>query len=311
MSDDACRACQDRMPELAVAAPGDDTAAHLSGCAECREELGQWQVIAAATAVATDVGPKPSSDVLGAVWNRLGHDVNAVVVDPGSREVTAVAGETSATGVRPAMRHALQLLRGQLPLIQRRLWAASAVVMAVGAVFSMTAVAPSVSAGVFGMVAPAVAAVGLALVYGPEVDPGLELALATPTSPRSVLLARMTLVLGYDVALALTANAVVTVIRDDVAWWGLIAQWLGPMLLLSSLALLASVIFRPATAITAALTLWTVRLVTLTDAGRAMADGAVESLVTTLWSTGPTTLVTSVALLAAATVLAGRRQQWA
>lgn len=63
-----------------------------------------------------------------------------------------------------------------------------------------------------------IAAVGLALVYGPEVDPGLELALATPTAPRSVLLARMTLVFAYDLGLALAANAVVLAVRGDVTW---------------------------------------------------------------------------------------------
>lgn len=64
------------------------------------------------------------------------------------------------------------------------------------------------------------------------------------------------------------------------------------------MALLMSIILGAAAAITAALTLWAVRLVTLT-----VADA--------VWSTGIVTLGVGTGLLLAAVVLVGQRERWA
>ena len=293
---ETCAACRDRLPAVTVGVVDDWTAAHLIECGACRAELARWRMVARAVGVALEAAPEPSPAVLAGVWERL--EAEPAVGSPARR----LPGWLS---------HVVSLVAGQVPLVRRQLWAASAVVMAVGAVFGMTAHTADAAAGVVGLLAPAIAAVGLALVYGPEVDPGLELTLATPTSPRSVLLARMTLVLGYDLGLALAANAVVIGARGDVSWWGLISQWLGPMLLLASVALLVSVTVGTAVAVTSALTLWTVRLFTLTEAGRAVADGAVRAAVDAAWTSGPLAVAMAVALLSVAVALVGWRQRWA
>lgn len=294
----ACAVYRDRLPAMAGGEVDQLAVAHVAGCTACRAELAQWRLAAGAVRLAADRTPEPSPGVLEGVWARL--------------DGKAAAGRLPVRLRVPGwLRHAVLLVAGQAPLVRRQLWAASAVVMAVGGLLSATAYTPDAAAGILGVLAPLIAAVGLALVYGPEVDPGLEVALATPTSPRSVLLARMTLVFGFDLGLALAVNTVVTLARGDVAWWGLISQWLGPMLLLASVALLMSVTLGAAAAITTALTLWTVRLVTLTEAGQALADGAVRAVVDTVWSTGAVTLVVTAALMLAAVLLVDQPERWA
>ena len=58
------------------------------------------------------------------------------------------------------------------------------------------------------LVAPIVAAAGVAGTHRSRRDPAAELVAATPTSGRLLLLVRLTLVFGFDLALALAASAV-------------------------------------------------------------------------------------------------------
>jgi hypothetical protein len=117
------------------------------------------------------------------------------------------------------------------------------------------------AAGVVEAIAPLVAVAGVAMVYGPENDPGLELALATPTSPRQVLLARLVLIFGYDLALSLVATlGLLTLVPVDLLG-GVIVNWLGPMALLSSLALLLSLCLGTGNAVAISFVLWLSRFV--------------------------------------------------
>jgi hypothetical protein len=133
------------------------------------------------------------------------------------------------------------------------------------------------------MVAPVVAAAGIAFIYGPENDPSLELALATPTPARLILLARLTLVCGYDLAVATLVSVGLVAVGDAPGGLGaLIFQWLGPMLLLSALSLWLSVASGPLPATFLPLALWAIK------------SGLVES------ATSPST-VASVALALSST----------
>ena len=67
-------------------------------------------------------------------------------------------------------------------------------------------------------------------------DAGMEVALSTPTSQRVILLGRYLLLIGSNTALALGASAVVALLNGQ-GLWGIVQVWLGPLLLLSSLAL--------------------------------------------------------------------------
>ena len=64
-------------------------------------------------------------------------------------------------------------------------------------------------------IAPIVAASGVAGAYRSRNEPFAELVDTTPTAPRVLLRVRLTLVLGYDLALALAASAVLAVTAAD------------------------------------------------------------------------------------------------
>ena len=79
----------------------------------------------------------------------------------------------------------------------------------------------------------------------------------TPTSPRVILLARVTLVFGYDLILALLSSAVLTLLNaTPLGLTSLITTWLGPMAALSALSLLLSVCWNPEGATGVTLALW-------------------------------------------------------
>jgi anti-sigma factor RsiW len=169
-------------------AAADLVEAHFASCQECRFELLEWREVAPASRALMLDASVPSP----------------LVLDRVRAAIDASPSMPKGVSVRPSADHLWQVLRGQTHLIQAQLWAASAVIMALGFVVAATGHlgGPSV---VLQLVAPIVAAAGVSLVYGPEVDPSLELALAAPTSPRLILLARLTLVFGYDLALVLTS----------------------------------------------------------------------------------------------------------
>jgi hypothetical protein len=200
----------------------------------------------------------------------------------------------------PLARRFWTLLRAQAPIVGRRVWAASALVLLIG--IPVTLLAGARDGGYLALVAPAVAAAGIAFVYGPEADPSLELALATPTSPRLVLLARLTIVLGFDVLLALAASALLAAAGLSPAGFeALVGGWLGPMLMVSALSLCAAVRFGPAAGIGAGVGLWT-GLMTM----RPGLDGAAASAIQPFLATDVVTLGVAAALAVGLIVLLPR-----
>ena len=138
----------------------------------------------------------------------------------------------------------LLLMRSQLRVVRTEIWTASALVMALGAVVTLALTQPETAGGTlpFVLVAPFVAALGVSFLYGPAVDPALEIELTTPVSPRLVLLARLALVFGFDLMLSLVGSAALAAVRPDISLWPLVSAWLAPMTFLSALAFLLSVI---------------------------------------------------------------------
>jgi len=320
-------------------------AAHLTGCGRCRAQAAQWRAIAAGTAaLATAVGD-PSQDLLARVLARLpaadadragavtcslptaqaartrpsgppaasararptvGPVPVPVPVRPGRPRSVTPAGSASPRGL-------WQLVVRQVPLVGSGLWLAAPLVLAAGTGTALAAIlsgepgASALAALVLSLCAPAVAAVGVALVYGPETDPGLELALSTPTPPRLVLLARLALVVGYDLGLALLANALVAAVDPTLSFWPLVSLWLGPMAVLSAGSLLLSLVAGPTAAIAVALTVWSIQLLAF---GPARDAGVVRALAD-IWElalTGPGAGLAAAGLAAAALWLAPRRE---
>lgn len=225
---------------------------HLHGCAPCEAELASWKAVSSASAFASENVPETSSAVLARALAEI--DLQEEVLAAGSYSISA------------RLSLAWQLLRGQLPLVRKEIWVASPLTMIVGCIVALMTTTPNGAGLTLAIFAPIVAALGVAFVYGPENDPSLEVTLSTPTSPRIVLLARLTLVYGYDLVLALAATGVLAVVKNGISLWPLISLWIGPMLFLSALTLVLSLLLGAATAALAATVLWASRLVALSDA---------------------------------------------
>jgi len=184
---------------------------HLAGCKSCREELGLWKLVSQEIA-AQDRALQPPANM-------------------------AERALESVSRPKPSrLRQAWGILMAQRPLVRREIWPASALVMLLG---YLAAVISGQQRALL-IVAPLVAAAGLASIYGPENDPVFELALAAPISPRQILLARIALVFGYDLILASAASIGLYPVMPGLPLGNLILSWLGPMTFLSSAALLLS-----------------------------------------------------------------------
>jgi hypothetical protein len=155
------------------------------------------------------------------------------------------------------------------------------------------------------LIAPIVAAAGVAGTYRSRRDPAAELVATTPTSGRLLLLVRLTLIFGFDLVLAVTASAVLaaTGAAGAAGLNALVGAWLGPMALLSSLSLLVAVRFGPDVALGAAVGLWAIRV----SAGGLLAgDGWPARVIVDYWSTNAAVLAVSAVLAVAAVFVAGR-----
>jgi hypothetical protein len=112
------------------------------------------------------------------------------------------------------------------------------------------------------LLAPAVAAVGIAYAYGPGIDPAWELACSMAVSDRMVLLVRALAVFAVDAVLGLAASAV-TASATEITF-----GWLVPMTAVSALALAAATVARSANAgVAAGLAGWVITVLS----GRAAA----------------------------------------
>jgi hypothetical protein len=90
------------------------------------------------------------------------------------------------------------------------------------------------------LVAPAVAAAGIAYAYGPGIDPAWELSQSMAVSDRMVLLVRALAVFGLNAALGLAASAA-SGVAAEVTF-----GWLVPMTAVCALALAAATVTRSA-----------------------------------------------------------------
>jgi hypothetical protein len=284
----------------------DRVRAHLADCPRCRADLASWQLIADA-ATPDEAAPDP------------GRLVRAVLTR------SAIEGPTGPRrDGRPTrrLRHLAALVVAEARLIRLAVPVASALVMALGVAIVLVQAAtgghvrgaPAGAAGgsanlVLALIAPIVAAAGVAGTYRSRRDPAAELVAATPTSGRLLLLVRIALVFGYDLALAVAASAALTAAgaAETAGLNALVGAWLGPMALLSSLSLLIAVRFGPDVALGAAVGLWAIRVL----AGSMLAGGVLERewparFIVDVWSTNAAVLAVSAAVAVAAVAMAGR-----
>jgi len=114
---------------------------------------------------------------------------------------------------------------------------ASAMVLAAGAVATLGTGRPWVA-----LLAPVVAATGIAYAYGPGIDPAWELSRSMAVSDRLVLMVRALSVFAIDAGLGLAASAA------SGAAVGITFRWLLPMTAMCALALAVATVTRSANA---------------------------------------------------------------
>jgi hypothetical protein len=202
---------------------------HLAICAECQAELEIWAAV--------------SKEIVTS---------NRALAAPPTITTRALEQIHAPGGLNVAWLRTWQLLRAQAFLTQREIWPASAAVMALGVIVAL--LSNHVEAVYF--IAPLMGAASLTILFGPTHDPAYELALATPTSPWKVLLARLSMVSGYNLLLSLAAALALLVIVPPGLLGTLILGWLGPMAFLSALALLLSLWIGTFSAVAITYLLW-------------------------------------------------------
>lgn len=203
---------------------------HLLSCASCRLELENWEILKEATQEVYAATPLPSPHLMEQVWAKIGQTEEPQMVP-------------SASLIR-LLRRAWLVFRSQIPLIHKSMWIVSALVCLLGLLLTLVAplhtLAQKHLAGNLLVLFIVVAgASGCAFIYGSAVDPGFELAIATPTSVRFMMLCRMVIVLGYNFLLGALASAIFATVYGGGVW-AMMQLWLAPLLFLSSLCLAIS-----------------------------------------------------------------------
>src|SRR5690606_6157023 len=132
-------------------------------------------------------------------------------------------------------------------------------------------------------------------------DPAGEIVAASPTSVRTILMARLAVGLGIVFGAAAAASlAVALVIR--IGPGHLVTAWLGPMALLSAITFALSALLRTGPAVGVATTLWGLRAL----AGSGLVHDGLAAALAPLWQTTVPTLVVAVVLIAGTVALAPR-----
>jgi hypothetical protein len=143
----------------------------------------------------------------------------------------------------PDWRWLLDIVDSQRRVVQDELWWASGLVLVLGLIVTLImAAGPSGPSDLpLVILAPIVAAVGVAMLHGGDIEGALEIERATPIRPAALLLARLALVFGFDLLLGLIASGAAALLTPGLSLLPLIGAWLAPMLFLSALAFLISV----------------------------------------------------------------------
>lgn len=231
------------------AASAEGVRIHLETCGDCRHELSVWETVSSATRLASASMPVPSPMLMNAVWAKIDAQQNA-----------------QQKSIKRAAYHLWLVFTRQIPLIHKSVWIATLLInifMCV-LVFLSHAGARHNLHGVEGVMAfftTIAAATGVAFIYQAEHDAGYEIILSTPTSIRIVMICRMVLVVGYNMALAAVTSAIIAIALGGTLW-DFMRIWLGPMLLLASISLTVSVIFGSVVSVGVALLLEVVQAIT-------------------------------------------------
>lgn len=214
--------------------------AHLQHCNECQSDLAMWR------GVSLEIQAENQDMPVSSRWAE-----------------EALKRVHAPNPFQKALKQAWQLLRAQALLVKSEMWPVTALVMLIGILVSVVAK----KTVVIYFLSPVLAASTLAVLYGPDHDPAMELSRATATSPWKILFARMSIVSSYNVLLGFLASLVLLFIVPPETLWTLILGWLGPLAFLSALALLISIWLGTGSAITISYSLWLIQFIPFSSFG--------------------------------------------
>ncbi len=265
---------------------------HLRYCERCQLELNSWKAVRDATNLAVQTPPLPSVSVLDNVWARI--------------DVLAQEEQTHSSSAGHIAQHLWLVFKGQMPLLHKSIWIASALIMAFCCLLVLFTRGDTATTNLLLAFFTSVAgAAGVAFAYGPQNDSGFEITLSTPTSIRFVMMSRMTLVIGYDTILATLASVVIVMAQGGNVGQ-LIHLWLGPLLLLSSLSLVLSLLLGSIVALVSTL------VVAIAQALQIQGDKATIAFAYTVWlQTSPMVLFLAALFIVFAVFYAPRQTRLA
>ncbi len=246
-----------------------------------------------AAQLASASGPAPSAMLMNAVWAKI----------DAQEKYTA-----QQKSIKRVAYHLWLVFTRQIPLIHKSIWIASIfinILMCVLVFLSHAGVRHNLH-GVEGALAfftTIAAAAGVAFIYQAEHDAGYEIILSTPTSIRIVMICRMALVVGYNMALAAVTSAIIAIALGGTLW-DFMHIWLGPMLLLASISLTVSVVFGSVVSVGVALLLEVLQAI-ITSLEKTMPF--IDFLHTNLLQTTPTALFIALLLIVFAVYYAPRQ----
>ena len=197
-------------------------------------DLAAWQAVSGATQQASTSALAPSTALMNGVWAKIDAQEKAALQHRNRR-------------MRREVHHLWLVFARQAPLIHKSIWIASIlinVLMLVLVFLGREGARRNLHSveGVLAFFTTIAAAAGVAFMYQAEHDAVYEIILSTPTSVRIVMICRMVLVVGYNMALAALTSAIIAIALGGTLW-DFMHIWLGPMLLLASFSLAISVIF--------------------------------------------------------------------
>ena len=201
------------------------------------------------------------------------------------------------------------LLRSQARLVQTGLWIVSPLVMLLGIGIAWVSY-PGDHGLPLTLVAPLVAAVGMALIYGSGNEQAVEIELAAPIPAWGLLLARMALVFAFNLGLGLVASAVLSLSHSGLSFWPLVIAWLAPMAFLSGLSFFVTVLWNNSSiGVSLALGFWILLNLLRSQALRAfpLSEVAVRVFST---QAAPWLVALALGLCALALRLASNEERW-
>lgn len=154
------------------------------------------------------------------------------------------------------LRHWVHLALTQTSLLEPPFWWASAGLFLLGVLVGAVGQGGALALG-FVLLAPVLAAAGVAYAFRPAAQAFRDLERAAPIQPLELVYARLGLVLAFNLVLSLGVLGIIWLQEPRVILWRLALLWLGPMLGLAGFALYCAVRWGAVVGAAAPLVLWT------------------------------------------------------